>query len=162
MILFSELDKANKDHILPIMFDILYQNMNSIAPSNLSYQKEKENYISTVSRAMNRDSRKVLLCTDNDSIVGYIQYYTSDDLLMIEEVQIIKRLQKTLLFYKMCRHLANTLPLTIRYIEAYADKRNIYSQRLMQKIGMKQTKTVCDPAFVHLRGNCAPLRKRFS
>lgn len=161
MIRFSELDKTNKDIVLPCLFDILYENMHLIAPSGMKYQEEKERYIQTVSHALDRESRQILLCMYNDTIAGFVQYYTTADTLMIEEAQMSESLKGTLAFYKACRRIFVGLPDTIVYIEAFADKRNVRSQELMQKIGMVQTNSCDNPAFVHFRGNIQNIKSRF-
>ncbi len=161
MIRFSELDKTSKDIVLPCLFDILYENMHLIAPGGMKYQEEKERYIQTVSRALGRESRQILLCMYNDTIAGFVQYYTTEDTLMIEEAQMSETLQGTLAFYKACRRIADGLPDTIVYIEAFADKRNVRSQKLMQRIGMVKTNSCDYPAFVYFRGNVQNIKSRF-
>ena len=161
MIRFSFLDKAEKDVWLPILYDLLYDNMQLIAPSGLPYEQEKAQWLSAVSPALEKEPRKIIMCISDDELVGYIQYYTRNDLLMIEEVQIKKPYQRTLVFHKMCKYLATIIPLDIEYIEAYADERNSYSQKLMKKLGMEQLNDTCSPGFVRLRGKADFARKLF-
>ena len=161
MISFSELDKSRKNEMLPLLFGILYSNMHSVAPSGMSYQEEKERYIATVSSALDRETRRILLCRDNGIIASFIQYCTTSDTLMIEEVQLAESLQGTLTFRKMCSCLTNSLPSSISYIEAYADKRNIRSQELMIKAGMKQTDEACGSSFLQFHGDAPRIISRF-
>ena len=92
--------------------------------------------------------------------MGYIQYYTREDLLMVEEVQIRKDHQGTLLFLRLCRQLLSALPEEIRVVEAYADPRNAKSLRLMARLGMEQL--TYSGEFAHLRGDAEAIRKRFT
>lgn len=152
MITFSRLDKTEKHIWLPQLFDLLYDNMRAIAPSGLPYEREKADWLAKVSPALDKEPREIILCFVNNSLAGYLQYYTSGELLVIEEVQLKKEYQRTLAFYRLCRHLIEEIPPDIAYIEAYADKRNLNSKRLMQKLGMEAVGE--DGSFyVHFRGS---------
>ena len=154
------LDKSQKDLWFPQLFDLYYENMHQIAPSGLSRDDERSRWLAAVSPALEKEPRKIILCTDGDTLPGYIQYYTRDDLVMVEEIQIAKDWQNTLLFSQMCRFLARQLPPDIRRIEAWADRRNTASQRLMDRLSMVQTDR-SDADFLHFRGGLEPLRGLF-
>ena len=156
MITFTFLDKKEKDIWLPRLFDLFYENMCQIAPSGLLYEQEKREWLDNVSPAMDKPPRQIILCLEEEIPVGYVQYYTRENLLMIEEVQIQKQYQCTTLFYGMCFFLAKALPDEIKVIEAYADQRNLRSQGLMVKLGMKPIGE--EGCFVHLQGTTERLR----
>ena len=88
-----------------------------------------------------------------------MQFYTNKNLLMIEEIQIKKPYQRTTLFYGLCKYLATMLSEGIEVVEAYAEERNLYSQKLMQKLGMVQIQE--DGPFLHLRGSAEKLHRYF-
>lgn len=155
---FTHLDKSQKDDWLPILFDLLYENMQEIVPSDLSYEQEKQQWLSNVSPALEKDPRQVLLCFSDDTLVGYIQYYTNKNLLMIEEMQIAKPYQRTTLFYSFCKHFSGMLPEEIERVEAYADPRNLHSRKLMAKLGMTEKE---EGKFIHLSGSAAKIREWF-
>lgn len=155
------LNKQDKEAWLPKLFDLLYDNMRSIAPSELSYAEEKKQWLAAVSPAMDKAPRQIILCFVDDHLAGYIQYYTREKLLMVEEVQIKKAYQRTFVFYRLCKHLISNLPTGIEYLEAYADKRNFNSIKLMDKLGMRQIEEAEDSPFVHLRGCTAQMKKYF-
>jgi RimJ/RimL family protein N-acetyltransferase len=159
MIRFGVLNKREKEIWLPVLFDLFYENMHHIAPSGLCYEQEKQQWLQEISPALDKDPRKIVLCFDNDAVVGYVQYYTNRNLLMIEEVQIKKSHQQTTLFYGICKHLAWVLPEEIETIEAYAEKRNLHSQKIMEKLGMVQIDE--EGPFVHLRGSAKSLHRHF-
>ncbi len=151
MISFSYLDKSQKDQWLPILFDLLYENMSVIAPSEEPYEAQKEEWFGNVSPALDKAPRQIILCFADGKFAGYVQYYTRDDLLMVEELQIQKAYQRTTLFAALWKHLRVLLPDSIHYIEAYADPRNTNSLTIMKKLGMEPME-FGNPAFVHLRG----------
>lgn len=159
MISFSLLNKGEKDVWLPRLFDLLYENMRDIAPSAMSYDTEKALFLANVSPALDKAPRQVLLALEGDVPVGYIQYYTRQDLLMVEEVQIRRDHQTTLLFLRLCRQLMKLLPGEIRTVEAFADQRNLRSIRMMKKLGMIEIPET--GAFVHYRGDAEWIRKKF-
>ena len=159
MIRFDTLNKNEKELWLPVLFDLFYENMRYIAPGGLTYEQEKQQWISQVSPALEKAPRKIILCFADETFAGYVQYYTNGNLLMIEEIQIAKAYQRTTLFGCLCKYLARTLPEDLETIEAYAMKQNLHSRGLMQKLGMVQIGE--DKDFVHLQGSAQKIRPIF-
>ena len=126
--IFEFLDKSKLTEILPTLFDILYNNMNKIAPFDKPFEQAKLEWTQQVDPAMKKDRRQIVLMHDNNTIVGYAQYYTNEAILMIEEIQLKPNYQKTMLLYRFCKFMKSILPNEIVYIEAYADNRNVNSQ----------------------------------
>lgn len=152
MITFTLLDKTQREQWLPLMFDLLYGNMHGIAPGGLCYNREKGEFLTELCDALEKAPRQILMCLLDGKLIGYLQYYTRDDLLMIEEIQLRKEFQRTTLFYSICKHLLRILPGGIAWVEAYADRRNTHSQQLMQKLGMENI-APDDALFLHFRGS---------
>lgn len=148
--IFKFLEKSNVGEFLPVLFDILYENMEKIAPLCKSYEKAKAEWLGQVTPAMKKDRRQIVLMYDGDTLAGYAQYYTNDTILMIEEIQLKPIYQRTMLLYEFCKFMKATLPSEITYIEAYADKRNTNSQKLMEALGMKIIND--DGKYYHFRG----------
>lgn len=158
MITFIYLNKNEKDIFLPKLFDLLYDNMHEIAPTELSYEHEKKQWFDNVSPALDKPARQIIMCFADNKLVGYIQYYINNKLLMIEELQLKKEYHCTLTFYRFCNYFIGTLPADIEYVEAFAEKRNSKSQKLMQRLGMVLIDS--NAVFVHLRGNADELIKK--
>ena len=152
MLMFYYLNKAEKDDWLPQLFDLLYENMQSIAPSGLSYEQDKAQWLAAVSPALDKAPRQILMCFAGEKIVGFVQYYVRDQLLMVEEIQLRKEYHRTLLFYRFCKYMLSVIPDALQTVEAYADKRNLNSIRLMEKLGMLPLEISADSPFVHMRG----------
>ena len=106
MIRFAFLDKNEKEQWLPQLFDLLYDNMQAIAPTPLTKEEEYAEWYSNVSPALEKAPRQIILCLDNSRLAGYLQYYTRGELLMVEELQLQKEYRCTLLFRGLCRYLA--------------------------------------------------------
>ncbi len=159
MITFTYLNKNEKEKILPMLFDLLYDNMSEIAPTNLAYEQEKAQWFDNISPALGKTARQVIMCFTDEKLIGYIQYYINGKLLMVEELQLKQKYHCTLTFYRFCKHFIGTLPSDIEYVEAFADKRNISSQKLMKKLGMELIDSTSE--FVHLRGDTDEIIKKF-
>ena len=144
------LDKAEKELWLHRLFDLYYENMSIIAPSGMDYETERAEWLANVSPALEKEPRKVLLALDGDILAGFAMFYTRNDLLMVEEVQISSEYQGGMLFLRLCRKLLADLPEEIRTVEAFAHRQNDRSRRLMERLGMEELPE--DFPFVHLRG----------
>lgn len=147
---FLFLNKSKISEALPILFDILYENMEKIAPFGKSYKDAKVEWLGQVTPAMKKDRRQIVLMYDNDVLSGYAQYYTNQTTLTIEEIQLKPQYQRTMLLYRFCEFMKTIVPSEITYIEAYADKRNTNSQKLMESLGMKIIND--DGKYYHFRG----------
>lgn len=158
---FTYLNKAEKDKWLPALFDILWENMRIIAPGGLAYEQEKALWLSNVSPALDKAPRKIILCHVGNDLAGYLQYYIRDRMLMIEEIQLKKEYQRTGLFGRFCAHLIAELPDDLQTVEAYAERRNLNSRRIMEKLGMEHLEEDPGSPFVHLRGHAAQIRRFF-
>ena len=148
---FDFLDKQTVGDTLPVLFDILYENMEKIAPFGKSYEEAKAEWLGQVAPAMKKEKRQIVLMLDSDALAGYAQYYTHNEIVMIEEIQLAPRYQRTRLLRQFCEFMQSVLPCEPKYIEAYADKRNLNSRRLMESLGMKIIGT--DGDFYHFRGS---------
>ncbi len=160
MFRFDYLDKSKKDEILPTLFDIFYENMFAIAPSELPLEDEKNEFVCEISRALEKEPRKIILCYCKGELAGFLMYYTNQNLLMIEELQLISKYQKTMLFYRLCKFLIANLPENIEKVESFAHRQNANSLSLQASLGMQLIE--CEsPLFHHLRGDAKAIVKRF-
>ena len=69
---------------------------------------------------------------------------------MIEEIQLKPEYQRTMLLYEFCKFMKAIVPSEITYIEAYTDKRNTNSQKLMRDLNMKIIND--DGKYYHFQG----------
>ena len=76
---------------------------------------------------------------------------------MIEEIQLVRGYQRTRLLSEFLKFMKAVLKDEPEYIEAYADKRNVNSMRLMESLGMKIIGT--DGGFYHYRGTLGTFKK---
>ena len=161
MITYELLNKTKRPLWLPQLFDLYYHNMKAIAPSGLAYEEERREWLAAVSPALDKAPRQILLCLVDGKLEGYIQYYTREALLMIEEAQLSGSCRNSTAFLGMIRALVRLLPGEIRYVEAYAHRRNARSIALMRRLGMEGLPEPESSPFVHFRGCIAEIRPRF-
>jgi hypothetical protein len=158
---FKYLNKSEKNAFLPLLFDIFYNNTIELAPSEKSYELQRDEWLSEVSPALEKEPRQVILCYSEDELAGFLMYYTRGELLMVEELQLKKKFQRTRMFYLLCKHLMSVLPSDISIVEAYALKNNLNSQGIMQYLGMDFVPHEIGFPLVHLRGSAEKIKARF-
>ena len=156
---FCYLNKAQKDEWLPLLFDLFYENMSKIITFDKSFEDEKREWIECISEAICKAPRQIILCLDDQEIVAFVMYYTRNDALMIEELQIKEKYQRTRLCYRLLKYLIEVLPDNIETVEAYAHEENYISQLVMKNLGMT---SVGDESrkFVHLRGKAEYIKQK--
>ena len=132
---FEKLNKSQKDDILPVLFDIYYGNMSRICPRVKPYDVEREEWINEVSPALDKNPRQIILMYQGDDLAGFVMYYTRDDLLMIEELQLKEKYQRTLLLHRLFTYLTELLSSGCARIEAFASEKNYRSLDLMKYLG---------------------------
>lgn len=159
MTVYCLLDKSSKERVLPQLFDLLHENMRCIAPSGLPYSQERQQWLCAVGPALEKAPRQILLCIQDGQLLGFLQYYTRDTLLMVEELQIKQDYRCSTVLFGFCRHLRKLLPEAIQTIEAYADMRNGASAAMMERLGM----ACCglEGGFLHMRGSRQTMGKIF-
>jgi len=160
MIRFVFMEKAKGEQFLPMLFDILYDNMRIIAPSGEGYEEDKRIWLSNVAPAIQKEPRQIILMYADDDLAGYLQYYINGGIFMVEEIQIKSQYQRTTLFYAICRFMLGIISLDTIYIEAYAEKRNQNSRRIIGKLGMEQIGE--NGSYLHYRGSMDSVRNIFA
>ncbi len=156
---FEILDKQEKALWLPSLFDVLYENMKMIAPSEETYEQQRAGWLAEVSGALEKAPRQIILCFSNGELAGFVQYYTRENLLMVEEVQLKAAYQRTMMFGCLCRFMVSVLPPQIAFVEAYAESSNLHSRRMMERLGMEYIHDETPPRFLHLRGDAKRIKE---
>ena len=156
-IAFEFLERADKEKVLPKLFDLLYENMSVIAPSGCTREEDKKNWLSAVAPALDRPQRRLILIKDGDIIAGFFMYYVNQDTFMMEEIQFAPRYQGTGLFEKLYGYLAALVPEDIKYAEAYAHILNEKSQRVLEHLGLEKVGMNQSGHSYHYRGDCGQM-----
>ena len=159
---FTLLDKSQKSEILPLLFDIFYENTSAISPFSKTYEAERDEWLSEVSPALEKSPRQIILVYHGTDLAGFVMYYTRDELLMIEELQLVPKYQRTLLCYKTVKYLYEFLGEKIGRVEAYALKSNQTSIGLMQDLGFAKINDTLGTKFLHFSCNANEIKAKFS
>lgn len=146
------LDKEKELHLMEALFDLLYENMLEIAPSGLTYEAEKQQWLSEVLPAMAKEPRQIVLLFDGEELAGYLQYYINNGVFMVEEIQLRRDCRSTSLFGSLWKFMSRIIPEHTHTIEAYADPRNHLSRKLIKRLGMEPVEDGSDPHLLHFRG----------
>ena len=161
---FRYLQKPPSPDILDEIFDILATNMRVIAPTGLTYEEDRAQWLSCVPPALEKEARQILLIYDQNKLIGFFQYYVTADhsTFMMEELQFKEAYRGSGLFGDLYRYLLPRLPADIQAVEAYADKRNQKSLAVLSHLGLTVVGENKNGISYHLRGSYAELKKRYS
>lgn len=156
---FIEKDKAEK--YFPILFDILYSNMNEIAPTGEGYDADYKEWSRAVGEGLTKEARQIILICDDETVVGFFQYYVNDRVFMMEEIQFVKAYKGTGLFRQLYAHLCGIIPSETPYVEAFAHKNNIKSQGILKHLGLEPIGENRTGNSLHFRGDCQAMLDRY-
>ena len=163
-ITFRYLQKPPSPALLDEIFTILAANMRVIAPTGLTYEEDRAQWLSCVPPALEKEARQIILIYDRDELIGFFQYYVTADhsVFMMEEIQFKPAYHGSGLFGDLYRYLIPRLPEDIQAVEAYADKRNRKSLGVLSHLGLTVVGENKNGISYHLRGSYAELKKRYS
>ena len=163
-ITFRYLPKPPTPDVLDEIFDILATNMRVIAPTGLTYEEDRAQWLSCVPPALEKEARQIVLIYDRDELIGFFQYYVTADhsVFMMEEIQFKPAYHGSGLFGDLYRYLIPRLPENIQAVEAYADKRNQKSLAVLAHLGLTVIGENKNGISYHLRGSYAELKQKYT
>lgn len=156
---FEYLNKADFSVILPVIFDILADNMEKIAPTGNTREEDYMSWYEGVSGGLKRDKRQIVLIKDSDCIIGFFQYYTNDDTFMMEEIQFKPEYQGKNIFRKLYGFLISNIREDIKFVEAYANTENLKSIGILECLGLSKIGLNKNGRCFRFRGNYSDLIK---
>ena len=121
------LDKQREAHLLSDLFDLMQRNMSDVAPT--SWQKAK--WLAEVGSALKKVPRQIVLMYCEGEFAGFCMYYVNRDVFMVEELQILPEYRSSGVIVSLWKFFLRTVPEETRYMEAWADKENAYSRKLI-------------------------------
>ena len=161
---FRYLPKPPTPDVLDEIFTILAANMRVIAPTGLTYEEDRAQWLSCVPPALEKEARQIILIYDRDELIGFFQYYVTADhsTFIMEELQFKPAYRGSGLFGDLYRHLLPRLPADIQAVEAYADKRNKKSLAVLAHLGLTVIGENKNGISYHLRGSYAELKQKYT
>ena len=156
-------EKPPAPEILDRIFAILAANMRVIAPTGLTYEEDKAQWMACVPPALEQEARQILLIYAGDELAGFFQYYVTADhgVFMMEEIQFKRAYQGSGLFGELYRFLIPRLPADIAAVEAYADKRNAKSLAVLGHLGLSVIGENKNGISYRLRGDFSVLKEKY-
>lgn len=133
---FNYADKTRLEEILPVCFEILYENMSVIAPTGDSYEEDLRMWYDNIYPLMEKAERQLVLLYCQEELAGYFQYSVLDDSLLMEEIQFRAKFHGTGLFRQLYTWLIKQLPKDLCCVAAYAHKNNQKSQSILNYLGL--------------------------
>ena len=161
MICFEFLDKRKKDAILPLLFEILYENMNLIAPSGESRDEDRRVWLENVSPALEKSARQLIVISDGGVPIGFFMYYVNQTTFMMEEIQLKGSRQGAGIFQKLYSFLSFVIPRGVPFVEAYAHRTNLRSCAILAHLGLARIGESADKRILHFRGECQPMLEKY-
>ena len=135
MISYQFLDKKEVQRWLPVLFSILHENMSVIAPTGNTYEEDYDLWSGAVAPAIQKENRHIVLIFNDETLIGYLQYYTNETTFMIEEAQIKQAHQGRGVLRSAFAYICDYIPPNVLYVEAYANKKNTKSQNILEHHG---------------------------
>lgn len=134
---FRFADKAALGPVLADIFRILRGNMELISPTGCSFEEDFAVWREYIVPAMEEDRRQMVLMFCGGELAGYFQYDIRGDSFVMEEIQIKPEYQGAGLFGEMYHWLEDKLPGGLAGVEAYANKNNSKSQKILEHLGLR-------------------------
>ena len=158
MLHFKFLDKNKFSLYSKDIFLILANNMSMIAPTGNDFEDDFTIWHEAVENGLKHDTRKIILIYFDNELIGFFQYYTNVDIFVMEEIQIISKMQgKENIFRSLYGFIFSVLPPQIKIVEAYANKTNHKSQNILTKLGLSIIGENKNGNSYHYRGDFANL-----
>ena len=154
---FKFVEKNSPVKILPELFRILYDNMSLITHTGGSFEEDFAVWRKYIVPAIGEEQRQIVLMRCDRDLAGYFQYSASDEVFMMEEIQIKPEYQGTGTFRALYLWLEDKLPKDIVYVEAYSNKGNLKSQRILEHLGLKPAGENKSGSSYRYRGRCSEL-----
>ncbi len=144
------------------IFSVLAGNMRTIAPTGNTYEKDYEIWLKHAVSAWREEKNRVILMFDGDVLCGYFQYSVNDKTFRMEEIQFQKEYQGSGLFAELYRYLITIIPADTKYVDAFANKRNIKSQEILKHLGLSVVGENKNGKSLHFKGAYKTLAERYS
>ena len=159
MISFEYLNKSDFSVFARQIFDILADNMTMIAPTGNSREEDFVLWSDAVSDGLQREERQIILIKDNETIVGFFQYYTNADTFMMEEIQFRPEYQGKGVFRKLYGFILKNIRNDLEFVEAYASINNQKSIGILEKFGLSNIVINKNGRSYHFKGRFVDLIK---
>ena len=159
MIRFEYLRKSDFSVLSQQIFDILADNMTTIAPTGNTREEDFSMWYDAVRDGLQREERQIILINDDETLVGYFQYYINTDTFMMEEIQFKSAFQGKGVFRELYGFVLENIKNDLQFVEAFASINNNKSIGILKKFGLLNTGINKNGRSYHFKGSFADLIK---
>lgn len=159
---FSYLEKNELDKYARKLFSILFDNMVNIAPTGNSREEDYKSWYKAVCDEMQSNKHHIIVISTGNmkEIIGFFKYSTNKSVFTMEEIQIKGSYQgKYNIFRTLYGFVLEHIKEDIRFVEAYANKKNTKSLGILGKLGLSIIGENKNGISYHLRGTYEALVK---
>ena len=157
----SRLEKKDIDKNLRKLFELLSLNMDIIDPTGDPPEEDYRIWKDHILSEIEKPEREILLLKQNDDIVGYFQYSLRDTVFIMEEIQFHPSIWGSGAFRELYRFLAGIIPENMTTVEAYANKKNLRSQAILEHLGLKISGENKSGRSWHYTGDCREMLNKY-
>ena len=93
--------------------------------------------------------------------MGYFQYSLRDTVFIMEEIQFHPSIWGSGAFRELYRFLAGIIPENMTTVEAYANKKNLRSQAILEHLGLKISGENKSGRSWHYTGDCREMLNKY-
>ncbi len=158
-LIFEYMNKSDFSAVSGEIFDILADNMTLIAPTGNTREDDYKCWYECVSDGLKHDSRQIILIKDSGDLIGFFQYYTNEDVFMMEEIQFKPDYQERGIFRKLYGFVLENIRNDLKFVEAYASINNQKSIGILRKFGLSNEGLNKNGRSYHFKGNFVDLIK---
>ena len=120
---------------LPVIFEIVYENMTAIIPSDNDKESDYFLWKESVIKNIESGNTRYVLFYRGEKLIGYFQYRVESEFFYMDEMQVIKEEQGRGALGKVFAFLLPTLPNSVTTAVAYTNKRNEKSKNILLHLG---------------------------
>lgn len=142
--------------VISSLFAIFHGNMKDIDPW------EESRWCAVIQGALEDPRRAMLIVREGDEIVGFFMYACNGETFLMEEIQLIPRIQGTGVFRAIYAEVLPRLPQTVTAVEAYAHKSNLRSQGILSHLGLSVIGENKNGNSYHYRGDFRAFLEKFN
>ena len=136
--------------------------MVNIAPTGNSREEDYKSWYKAVCGEMQSNKRHIIVISNGNmkEIIGFFKYSINEYVFVMEDIQIKPSYRgKYNVFRTLYGFVLEHINEDIRYVEAYANKKNTKSLGILEKLGLSIIGENTNGLSYHLRGSYTDLLK---
>ncbi len=135
---FEYMVKSDFPSVAPVIFAILADNMEKIAPTGNTREEDFDCWYGCVKDGLEKEERQIVLIKNADgNIIGYFQYFTNSNTFRMEEIQLKPEYHGKGIFRKLYGYVLKNIRTDIEFVDAFASINNEKSIGILTRFGLE-------------------------